>query len=63
MTRYLLVAASCAWVTLMLIVWSLFTPKGLTVDSFILLALSGPLLLAVAAKLWNARRPHSVFLK
>jgi hypothetical protein len=34
-----------AWAALMLIVWALFVPRGLPVDTFTLLALTGPLVL------------------
>lgn len=48
-TQPLLWSASCAWTALMLIVWDLFVPKGLPVDTFTLLTLSGPLFLAAAS--------------
>jgi len=41
---------------LMAIVWSLFAPKGLTVDSFSLLVMSGPVLLVTTSTLWRSRR-------
>jgi hypothetical protein len=46
-----------AWAVGMLIVWSLFVPEGLSVWSFALLCLAGPLLLAVGARFWRAQQP------
>jgi hypothetical protein len=45
------------WTALMAIVWALFVPKGLSVGSFILLGLSGPLALVGTSVLWRAQRP------
>lgn len=45
------------WTVMMLIVWSLFVPRGLSVGSFVLLCLAGPLLLVAGAMFWNAQRP------
>lgn len=60
MTRHLLWAASGAWVVLMAIVWVLFVPKGLSVGTYTLLTLTGPLFLIAAARRWNTPRPaHS----
>ena len=57
MSRNLLLVAVAAWVALMCIVWALFVPKGLSVGSFTLLTLTGPLML-VAVSLWrSARQP------
>ncbi len=61
MTKYRLAAASCAWLVLMFIVWSLFTPKGLSLGSWILLGLTGPLLLLVVSRLTRSRRPAGIF--
>ena len=58
MTRHLVWTASCAWVVLMGIVWSLFVPKGLTVETFSLLVVSGPVLLAAASALWKTHSPE-----
>jgi hypothetical protein len=41
----------------MLIVWALFVPKGLSVGTFTMLTLTGPLLLGVGVLLWNAQQP------
>lgn len=57
MTRHLRWAALCAWVALMGIVWAVFVPKGLSVGTFTLLSLSGPILLIAASMLWTAHRP------
>ncbi|MBP1635142.1 MAG: hypothetical protein H6Q10_1716, partial [Acidobacteria bacterium] len=43
MSRNRLGVASCAWVALMGIVWALFVPGRLSVGTFTLLSLSGPL--------------------
>lgn len=50
MSRFLTLVALCAWVALMGIVWNLFVPRGLSVGSFTLLTLSGPLLLVAARR-------------
>jgi hypothetical protein len=52
-------SALCAWAVLMLIVWALFVPRGLPIDTFTLLTLTGPLVLAaanVAAVMWRLPR-------
>jgi len=40
----------------MLIVWSLFVPKGLSVGTYTMLVATGPLLLAAVTMLKRARR-------
>jgi hypothetical protein len=45
------------WTALMAIVWFLFVPRGLSVTSFILLALSGPLVLVLGQALWRGQQP------
>jgi hypothetical protein len=58
MTRYInRWIALLAWTVLMAIVWFLFVPRGLSVGSFLLLALTGPLVLVVGSALWRAQRP------
>lgn len=57
MTRYLLWSASCAWLALMAIVWALFVPKGLSVGTFTLFSLAGPLFLLAAARAFRTARP------
>jgi hypothetical protein len=47
------------WTTAMAIVWALFVPKGLSVGSFTLLSLTGPLALVCTAVLWRAQRPST----
>jgi hypothetical protein len=39
------------------IMWALFVPRGVSVSSFILLALTGPLVVIVASSVWSANRP------
>jgi hypothetical protein len=46
-----------AWATLMGIVWTVFVPRGVSVGSFILLSLTGPLLVVAASMLWSAHLP------
>ena len=58
MSRNLRLVAFCAWVALMGIVWTLFVPRGLSVGTFTLLSLSGPLLLVAASMLRSAHRPQ-----
>jgi hypothetical protein len=57
MSRNRLGVASCAWVALMGIVWALFVPGRLSVGTFTLLSLSGPLLLTAAWMLQSANPP------
>jgi hypothetical protein len=49
--------ALLGWTALMSIVWALFVPRGLSVISFVLLSLTGPLVLVVGSVLWGAQRP------
>jgi hypothetical protein len=49
-------AAWLAWVALMSIVWAIFVPRGLSVGTFTLLALTGPLVLLAGLAAWGARR-------
>jgi uncharacterized protein (DUF58 family) len=45
------------WAALMLIVWALFVPKGLSVGTFTLLGFTGALLLIGSSMLWQVQRP------
>ena len=49
--------ALCAWAVLMAIVWPMFVPNGMSIGTFILLTLTGPLVLIAAAAVWGAHRP------
>lgn len=49
--------AMFGWVALMAIVWELFVPKGLSVGSFTLLTLTGPIVLLAGSVLWGVHRP------
>jgi hypothetical protein len=57
MSKHLLWSASCAWLVLMSIVWTLFVPRGLSVGTFTLFTLAGPLALLAASRAWSATRP------
>jgi len=58
MTRYVnRWTALLAWAALTGIVWASFVPRGLSVGTFILLALSGPIVLVTLTGLWGALRP------
>jgi len=58
MTRYLnRWPALFGWTALMAIVWALFVPRGLSIRTFTLLGLTGPLVLVAAQVLWRAQRP------
>lgn len=59
MTKHFLWSASCAWLVLVGIVWNLLVPKGLSVGTFTLFSLTGPLSLLAIARVWGARRPAS----
>ena len=48
--------AVSGWTTLMLIVWALFVPRGLSVGTFTLLAATGALLLLSASLWWPGHR-------
>jgi hypothetical protein len=39
------------------IVWAIFVPRGLSVGTFTLLALTGPLALLAGSAVWGAHRP------
>ena len=45
------------WTTAMAIVWALFVPKVLSVGTFTLLSLIGPLALVGASVLWRTQNP------
>ena len=49
--------ALLAWAALMGIVWAIFVPRGLSVGTFTLLALTGPLAMLAGSAMWGARRP------
>jgi uncharacterized membrane protein YqjE len=57
MTRQLLWVACGVWALLVGIVWIVFVPTALSAGTFTLLALTGPLFLAVASTLWRVNRP------
>jgi hypothetical protein len=58
MTRYAnRWTALLAWATLMSIVWAIFVPRGLSVGTFTLLALTGPVALFTGSAVWGAHRP------
>ena len=58
MTRYISRwPALFGWMALMGIVWALFVPRGLSVTTFALLTLTGPLVLFVVSALWRVQRP------
>lgn len=58
MTRYVTRwMALYAWAALMGVVWAVFVPRGVSVSSFILLSLTGPLLVVAASMLWSAHLP------
>jgi hypothetical protein len=58
MTRYVnRWTALYAWAALMGIVWAVFVPRGVSIGSFILLSLTGPLLVVAASMLWGAHLP------
>jgi hypothetical protein len=58
MTRYVnRWTALFGWTTLMSIVWALFVPRGLSVLTFTMLGLTGPLVLVAGSALWRAQRP------
>jgi hypothetical protein len=58
MTRYVnRWIALLGWTALMAIVWILWIPRGLSVSSFALLSLTGPLVLVFGSALWRVQRP------
>jgi hypothetical protein len=57
MTRYTnRRTALLAWAVLMGIVWAIFVPRGLSVGTFTLLVLTGPLALLTGSAVWGAHR-------
>lgn len=59
MTTYLRWTAMTGWATLMAILWALFVPRGLSVVTFTMLALTGPLCLVVWSALWRSQQPSA----
>jgi hypothetical protein len=57
MTKHLLLSALFAWMVLMGIVWALFVPHGLSIVTFTLCSLTGPLALVAAARASATGRP------
>ena len=58
MTRYVnRWTALIGWTALMALVWALIVPGGLSILTFTLLALTGPLMLVAGSTLWRAQRP------
>ena len=58
MTRYAnRWTALLAWAAFTGIVWTIFVPRGLSVGTFTLLVLTGPLALLAGTAVWGARRP------
>ncbi len=51
-------SAVFAWAVVMLIVWALFVPKGLSVGTFTLMTGGGVLVLLAGSALWRAQRPE-----
>ena len=51
-------SAVFAWAVVMLIVWALFVPKGLSVGTFTLMTGGGLLALLAGSALWRAQRPE-----
>ncbi len=49
--------ALCAWVVLMGVVWVFFVPGAVSVSSFSVLAVTGPLLVFVLSVLWRSQQP------
>ena len=45
------------WVVLMAIVWAAFVPGAVSVVSFAVLALTGPLAVIVLSMLWRSQQP------
>ncbi len=59
MTRYLNGwTALCAWVVLMGVVWVSFVPGAVSVSSFAVIAVTGPLLVVVLSMLWRSQQPE-----
>lgn len=45
------------WVVLMAIVWAAFVPRAVSVASFVVLVLTGPLAAIVLTILWRSQQP------
>jgi hypothetical protein len=60
MTRYAnRWTALLAWAALMGIVWAIFVPRGLSVGTFTMLVLTGPLALLTGTAVWATHRPSA----
>ncbi len=58
MTRYAnRWTALLAWAALMGIVWAVFVPRGLSVGTFTMLVLTGPLAMLTMSAVWATHRP------
>ncbi len=51
-------SAVFAWAVVILIVWALFVPTGLSVSTFTLMTGGGLLVLLAGSALWRAQRPE-----
>jgi hypothetical protein len=49
--------ALLAWAALMGIVWAIFVPRGLSVSTFTMLVLTGPLAMLTLSAVWATHRP------
>lgn len=49
--------ASCVWVAAMIGAWPLLVPAVISVSSWTLATLSGPVFLVAGSTFWNASRP------
>lgn len=50
--------ALCAWIVLMGAAWVLLVPGAMSVSSFAVVALTGPLLVVVLSMLWRSQQPE-----
>ncbi|MGE5359492.1 MAG: hypothetical protein ACM3NQ_10775 [Bacteroidales bacterium] len=50
-------SAVLGWVVLMVVVWALFVPGGLSVGTFALLTVAGLFAVLAGSALWRAQRP------
>jgi hypothetical protein len=58
MTRYAnRWTALLAWVALMGIVWAIFVPRGLSVSTFTMVVLTGPLAMLTLSAVWATHQP------
>ncbi len=45
------------WVVVMVVAWMLYVPTGISVSSFAVMAVTGPLVVLMLSALWRSQQP------